>query len=671
MSDDLADVFREELRDLLESLERGLLDLESTPDDMAIVNQVFRDLHTVKGSGAMFGYADLAAFIHRFETVFDRVRAGEARVTPGIVRLALEARDQIPGLVSGAPDPGNRRGAILAELEHMMADGADPAPAAATPPPVTTDLRPQRLTFRLTGPALTQGARPDLILDELRDLGATGIRADTGAVPPLSDLDPGTCALRWTMDLPATVGPAQIEEVFLFADADWSLDPVGPEPAAAAAPQPAATPSPTAPVAAAPAPPPAPAAVPAPAATHPPAATPEAATTLRVSAERLDAMMDAVGELVIIEARLSELARQSRDPALIATAEQITRLASGLRDTAMTMRMVPMKTLMARFRRLVSDLSSRLGRPVDFVVLGEDTELDKTVIEKLADPLVHILRNSMDHGIEPPEARTAAGKPPRGTITLSAEHAGGEVLIRLRDDGRGIDAARVRAKAVARGLVAPDTVMTERQALSLILEPGFSTAEEVTDLSGRGVGMDVVRRTIEGLRGTIEVASTPGAGTALTLRLPLTLAIIDGLLVEVGGERFTLPMSAVQEIVELPADRHAPERSADYLDIRGRFVPFLRLRSLFHCPGQRPTGHFVVVVASGDTRVGLVVDRVVGTNQTVIKQMSKLHADVREISGATILGDGSVALVLDVIHLVALGRKLAESEQAQARGAAA
>jgi two-component system, chemotaxis family, sensor kinase CheA len=641
MTDDMTAIFRDELRDLLESLERGLLDLKARPDDMALVDQVFRDLHTVKGSGAMFGFTALAAFIHDFETVFDRVRSGALAIGPEILRLALAAKDEIPGLVDGVADPSGRRAGILAALGGLMND----TPASA------------RLRFRLTGPALALGARPELVLDELRGLGATNISADITAVPGLDRLEVDACVFAWAMELPATVTHAQIEDVFLFVDAEWTLDQAhrAPEKPEARLPAPVVA----APVVAAPLP-----------AVEPAIATQAArasqsdtaGATIRVSAERLDALMDAVGELVILEARLTELARASRDPALVTTAEQITRLAGGLRDSTMTMRMVPMRSLVGRFRRLVLDLSDKLGKPIEFSVLGEETELDKTVIEKLADPLVHILRNSIDHGMETTEERATSGKPRTGLIELSAEHAGAEVLIRVRDDGRGMDPARIRAKAISQGLISSDAVLSEAQIYALVLEPGFSTAEKVTELSGRGVGMDVVRRTIESLRGTLEITSGLGQGTCVTLRLPLTLAIIEGLLIEVAGERYTLPLAGVQEIVELPESKIQPKRSGDFLDIRGRFVPFMRLRTLFDCAGQPSAGQNVVIVMSGENRVGLVVDRIIGTNQTVIKQMSKLHADVRAVSGATILADGSVALILDVTHLVGMGRGAVDAQ---------
>jgi two-component system chemotaxis sensor kinase CheA len=653
MNDDMGAIFREELRDLLESLERGLLDLKKRPADMGLINQVFRDLHTVKGSGAMFGFTELAAFIHEFETVFDHIRSGSLAIGPEILRLALAAKDEIPGLVDGVADPDGQREAILDGLRAMMGGGAVAVPTEVATKAADPDAAPAsgaaRLRFRLSGAALAMGARPEIVLDELRELGATEIAADVDEVPALDRLDVEACAIGWGMDLPAGVTEAQLEEVFLFVDAEWSLEKAV-EPVAELAVAAAAAGK-------------ADAAAPAKRevkAEQKTEAKSEAGATIRVPAERLDALMDSVGELVIVEARLTELARESRDPALIATAEQITRLAAGLRDATMTMRMVPMRSLVGRFRRLVLDLSDSLAKPVEFAVIGEDTELDKTVIEKLADPLVHVLRNAIDHGMETQAERAAAGKSREGLIELSAEHSGAEVLIRVRDDGRGMDPAKIRAKAVAQGIISPDAQLTEAQTYALVFEPGFSTAEKVTELSGRGVGMDVVRRTIESLRGSLEIDSKLGRGTTVTLRLPLTLAIIEGLLIEVAGERYTLPMPSVQEIVELPAEKAQPHRTGDFLDIRGRFVPFLRLRKLFDCAGEPGAAQNVVIVMAGEHRVGIVVDRIVGTNQTVIKQMSKLHAGVRAVSGATILGDGSVALILDVQHLVGMGRTQAD-----------
>ncbi|MCH8464961.1 MAG: chemotaxis protein CheA [Roseinatronobacter sp.] len=662
MTDDLAAVFHEELSELVESLERALLDLKSQPEDLGLINQVFRDLHTIKGSGAMFGYTTLAGFIHDFETAFDKVRSGAQSVTPELIRLCLAARDLIPALLDDEPDPQDQRGEILSALR---AETSGALPDALPAAPLDAGPTPARLSFHLKGKALALGARPDLVLKELITLGATEIVADISALPALADMDADMCYMAWTMSLPASVTEDDLEDVFFFVDADWQLHRAPPiaapapqvvadisQSAAQAPAQPAASPAPQ------------PKTIPsAPGAeaegtgrnSAPPkenASSGEGMATVRVPAARLDTLMDTVGELVTVEARLTDLARASGDPALVSTAELIAQLATQLRDATIVMRMVPLRSIIARFRRLILNLSETLGKPVDFVVIGEETELDKTMIEKLADPLVHILRNAIDHGMETAEERQKTPKSTTGRIELSAIHAGGEVLIRVRDDGRGMSPDRIRAKAVERGLIAPDAQLTDGQIFSMIFEPGFSTADVVTELSGRGVGMDVVRRTIETLRGTIDVESRLGIGTTVTMRLPLTLAIIDGLMIKVGEETYTLPLSAVKEIIELPKDKVIASETDDFLDIRGKFVPFLRLRNLLSCSAPEPDSQNVVIVEAGDGCVGLVVDRIIGTSQTVIKQMSKLHAGARAISGATILSDGSVALIIDVQHLV-------------------
>jgi two-component system, chemotaxis family, sensor kinase CheA len=379
--------------------------------------------------------------------------------------------------------------------------------------------------------------------------------------------------------------------------------------------------------------------------------------TIRVPAERLDELMDRVGELVIAQSRLTEIAAASDDGALKSVAEDIERLSLELRDTTMGVRMLPIGQLFNRFRRLVHDLARDLGKKIELVTVGEETELDKTVIERLNDPLIHLIRNAIDHGLEDPDNRAASGKPEQGRITLSATHIGSGVLISIADDGRGLDRARIRARAEENGLWAPGTKLTDNELFHVIFQPGFSTAREVTSLSGRGVGMDVVKRAIDGLRGTIDIASTPGRGSEITLRLPLTLAIIDGLLVRVGGGRYVIPLSAVEECVELSTEEDARSRGRSFLNIRGDLVPFLRLRELFNAATPADRYQKVVIVSAGELRVGLVVDQVIGDHQTVIKSLSKLHANVEIFSGATILGDGTIALILDTAHLVEHGQQ--------------
>jgi two-component system chemotaxis sensor kinase CheA len=366
--------------------------------------------------------------------------------------------------------------------------------------------------------------------------------------------------------------------------------------------------------------------------------------------------MDRVGELVIAQSRLSQIAAASTDLNLRAVSEDIERLSSELRDTMMVLRMVPVGTLFGRFRRLVHDLARDTGKVIELTTDGEATEVDKTVIERLADPLVHLVRNAADHGLEKPEQRRAAGKPEAGQVRLAARQAGGEVIISISDDGRGVDRARVRERAESQGLISPGAQLSDPDLLQLIFQPGFSTAQTVTNLSGRGVGMDVVKRTIDALRGSIDLTSRPGEGSEVSLRIPLTLAIIDGLLVRVGTGRYVIPLSAVEECLELSVEKDLRSRGRSFISLRDSLVPFLRLRELFHTGTEPDRYQKVVVVSTGSERVGLVVDQIIGDHQTVIKAMSKLHEEVATFSGATILGDGAVALILDIPHLVAAGQ---------------
>jgi two-component system chemotaxis sensor kinase CheA len=356
------------------------------------------------------------------------------------------------------------------------------------------------------------------------------------------------------------------------------------------------------------------------------------------------------------------LASGSDDLAIKMIAEEIERLAASLRDTTMGARMVPIGSLFGRFRRLIHDLSRDLGKPVEFVTSGEDTELDKTMIECLADPLVHLIRNAIDHGIEDTASRNAAGKIEQGRIELAAIHSGAQVLVSVTDNGGGLNTARIRAKAEDQGLITPGATMSDHDIHQFLFHPGFSTAQTVSALSGRGVGMDVVKRTIEAMRGSIDLSTRPGQGTTVTLRLPLTLAIIEGLLIRVGEGRYIIPLSAVEECVELTA---ADERSRgrNFLNVRGDLVPFLKLRDLFGTSGTSDLHQKTIIVSTGESRVGLVADQIMGNHQTVIKSLSKLHSDVTMFSGATILGDGTAALIIDVAQLVFLAQSLSEKQQ--------
>jgi two-component system, chemotaxis family, sensor kinase CheA len=636
---DPTQTYRQEAAELLDQLEQALLDLANSPDDSDVVNTAFRALHTIKGSGAMFGFDAVAAFTHHVETAFDRVRKGEVAASPALIAVTLEAKDQIRQLIE-EPDSADESDSagILDRLQAALDGSSDDGLAQ------TAGGASWRVRFRLPSDALAMGTNPLLLLDELRALGPCAVAADTSGIPPLEVLDPTTCHIGWEVTLTTEQSRSAIEQVFLFVLDDMQLEL---EPVFAQAPStvPATLPDANA----------GPGAKPGAALVR--SEHPRSAGSIRVPAERLDDLMDQVGELVIAQSRLKQIAASSRDVQVKAISEEIERLALELRDTTMGARMVPIGQLFGRFRRLIHDLSRELGKEINFAVSGEETELDKTLIERLADPMIHLIRNSVDHGIESPAKREAAGKPRQGQVTLTARHLGHEVLITIGDDGAGLDPVRIQQRAEEQGLVPPGAKLTDSELFQLILQPGFSTAREVTSLSGRGVGMDVVRRTIDSLRGTIDMASQPGQSTEITLRLPLTLAIIDGLLVRVGDGRYVIPLSAIEECVELSAADDTKSRGHTFLNIRGSLVPFMRLREIFNTRTPPDPFQKVVIVSASDQRVGLVVDQVIGDHQTVIKSLSKLHADIPAFSGATILGDGTVALILEIAHLVEHGQQ--------------
>ena len=722
---DPAEIFRTEAQDLLERIEQGLLDLEKDPGNGELVASVFRALHTLKGSGAMFGFDALASFTHHCETAFDRVRKGEAEATPALIGAVLSALDHMRTLAEGGPASAEQESALLAALQAAMpgqtpataptdasAPTAAPAPAptpgaastAATAAPAAPADAGLRWHIRYSPPpeSFVNGERPLSLLEELRALGEVYVHAVTEAVPPLEALTPTECHLAWDVVLTTKAPPSAIEAVFIFVldfitieavveddDEEEEEEPGDPETTDAAQVQAPDAPEVRAPgavgeemaattpasgVAADAVQPSAPTPAPTAKTKDPdgsggeadvPAAVqkPRDVGTLRVPAERLDELMDRVAELVIAQSRLKQVTAGSTDINLRAVAEEIERLASELRDSMMFVRMVPIAQLFGRFRRLIHDLSRDMGKTIELSTEGETTELDKTVIERLADPMVHLIRNSADHGLEPPEERAAAGKPAIGHIKLAARQTGGEVVVSVIDDGRGVDRAKVRAKAIANGLIAKTANLSDAELLQLLFQPGFSTAAKVTNLSGRGVGMDVVKRTIEALRGSIDITSEPGKGSRIDLRIPLTLAIIDGLLIRVGTNRYVIPLSSVEECVELTKEQDQRSSGRCFMTLRDALVPFIRLRDLF-ATGTDPDPYQKIVVVStgtsGSERVGLVVDQIVGQHQTVIKPLSRFHADVETFAGATILGDGSVALILDIGHLVAAGQKQEE-----------
>ncbi len=654
-------VFRTEAAELFEQIESGLLDLLHDLGNQDQIDAVFRGLHTLKGSGAMFGFEALAAFTHHCETAFDRVRKGEVPATAELVAAVLDAQDHMKSLVETPNGDHESAGEVLlAKLQAAVGEsGTQPvAVAAPAPAPVETvsaGVAVWRLTFRLPMNSMINGTNPLGLIDELRALGECTVVADKSKVPELDDLVPTELYLGWTVTLTTDKPKSDIEDVFIFVmdDMEIQLTQVSTAQPKAEAVQPVVK-SEIQPVKAAVEHKPAAAAAsPAPAdAKHN-----KPAENVRVPAERLDELMDRVGELVIAQSRLSQLAGSSADIMLRSVSEDVERLSGELRDTMMVLRMVPVGSLFTRFRRLVHDLARETGKSIELETEGETTEVDKTVIERLADPLVHLVRNSIDHGLEQPQDRLAAGKSETGKVILMARQSGGEVIITIKDDGRGINRERVCAKAEASGLIQPGAQLMDQELLQLIFQPGFSTAQQITNLSGRGVGMDVVKKTVEALRGVIDIRSEEGKGSEISLRIPLTLAIIDGLLVRVGTGCYVIPLSAVEECLELSIEDDLRSRGRSFISLRDSLVPFLRLRDMFRTGTQPDPYQKVVVISTGNERVGLVVDQIIGDHQTVIKAMSRLHHDVVTFSGATILGDGSVALILDVTNLVSIGQQ--------------
>ncbi|MCA1451749.1 chemotaxis protein CheA [Bradyrhizobium sp. BRP22] len=671
---DPTEIFRQEASELFETLEGALLDLGLRPDDRELVDSAFRALHTIKGSGAMFGFDKVAAFTHEFETAFELVRKGEIKPTQELIAVALAAKDYIRALIE-APDSADPiiGDAILDDLKRFVSPLGPVLPAEpGVETPVVSESRPAGWQLRLEFEShiLRNGSNPLDLLDDLCKLGPCFVVPLTDGVPLLDELEPEDCYLKWDVTLHSGCDKAAIDDVFMFVQDEMKLTLVPlaqVERAAPALAMPVAEVEPAAPPA------PAPAAAVSPAAAEP-STPPErkreepkraeerGIATVRVQAERLDELMDRVGELVIAQARLSQLAAAGSDLSIKMIAEEIERLAASLRDTTMGARMVPIGSLFGRFRRLVHDLSRDLGKPVEFVTSGEDTELDKTMIECLADPLVHLIRNAIDHGIEDSETRATAGKTEKGRIELQAIHSGAQVLVTVRDNGGGLNTARIRAKAEEQGLIAPGAAMSDHEIHQFLFHPGFSTAQTISALSGRGVGMDVVKRTIENMRGSIDLSTKAGEGTCVTLRLPLTLAIIEGLLIRVGEGRYIIPLPAVEECVELTAEDER-SRGRNFLNVRGNLVPFLRLREILDVSGSPGQHQKTIIISTGETRVGLVADQIIGNHQTVIKSLSKLHSDVTIFSGATILGDGSAALILDVVQLVGLAQLRAEKQQ--------
>ena len=640
-----------EADELLVQIEQTALDVNVEDPDPEALAQLFRAFHTIKGSGSMFGFDAVAAFTHHVESALDKVRSGALILSQGLLDLVLEARDHIKDLLQasqgGSAASAETGAKIIATLAALASgeSGETGSLESAEKASVEAGARQTfRVRFRPDPAILTYGTNIGLLLNELRALGDCTVTAHAESVPVLAEIQAEMCYLWWDIQLTTDKGQNAIKDVFIFVE-DGSEIVSEPclEPAAVgrvvggSAPTPAVSEVKT---------------VKAGAPGKAGRKVEASDSTVRVSSERLDRLVMLVGEMVMNQSRLKQVAATVDMPVLLGSVEELERLVDELRDNVLGIRMMPIGATFNRFKRLVHDLSSELNKQIDLVTEGEETELDKTVLDQLGDPLVHLIRNSLDHGIESVAVRESQGKPGRGTILLSAKHIGSNVVVSIQDDGKGLDLDAIRAKAVERKLIQPDAVLTENECYQLILQAGFSTASQITSVSGRGVGMDVVKRQVDALRGTISIVSEKGKGSTISLTLPLTLAIIEGLLVEIGRDQFIVPMANVAENVELHREDRAINNGRNLISVRGELVPYIRLRELFNDTEGELDLEKIVIVHHGEQRVGIVVDRVLGSHQTVIQSLGYFYRNIEIVSGATIMGDGRVALIFDLAGLV-------------------
>jgi two-component system chemotaxis sensor kinase CheA len=689
--------FISEAQEQVASIEQLLLELEDDPGDRDRLDALFRCAHTVKGSAGIFGLDRVVAFTHHVETLLDRVREGRLGLTPSLSTLLLKCNDEIRALVElppGMPEADEDRERRAALVERLRAESGDAAPpAAAEPVLVAAPAGPPGsrwfVQVRFGSDTFRNGLDPLAVLAYLRGLGTVErIVCEHDAVPALDAIDPEACHLDFALELRTDAGRDAIEAAFSFVREDCTLSILEPgttpeeiarridampgrdrlgdilvEAGAISRAQlqqalraqletgvdggPGTrlgeileTTSGVSPKVVA-------AALGKQQRSRESGASDDA-RFIRVQADRLDAVINLLGELVIAAAGASMLARQTRQGALIEANQAVGGLIEEIRNSTLQLRMVPIGETFSRFRRVVRDTAAELGKDVSLELVGTDTELDKSVVERIADPLMHVVRNALDHGLETPEQRVAAGKAPQGRLTLAACHEAGHIVIRIDDDGRGIQRDKVLQRAWDRGLVERGVVPPDAQVLMLIFEPGFSTAEKVTNLSGRGVGMDVVRRNIESLRGSVALSSEPGRGSRIEIRLPLTLAIIDGFLVGVGTSRFVFPLEAVVEVIEGAGAGAAIDAGGrGTAELRGRVLPVVDLHALYGLDGPRTERPSVVVIQAGTERFGVLVDQLLGQHQTVIKPLGRMFRSLRGMSGSSILGNGEVALIFD------------------------
>ncbi|WP_092694680.1 chemotaxis protein CheA [Tranquillimonas rosea] len=663
---DIRATFFQECEELLEQLRDGLEQIEGEGDCLETVNAVFRAVHSIKGGGAAFGLDALVRFAHQFETVLDAMRAERLTITDDVIGLCYRASDHLSDLVAAERDgtePAHDTSEDLAKRLVALVEGPVPPgtvpETAGTPTPETFGFvplaipigptaDPQDTTFGIeftpTAALFTNGNDPVHLFRTLREMGDLSVSVDTVSMPTLDALDPHNSYLAWSLRLVTSESEHAIHDVFEFVEGLCSLRvwlDAEPAPTVPDMPAPAEHVPPSDPGAASPR-----------EAAKPAGQSPKA--TVRVDLDLVDRLINLVGELVINQAVLAQCVAEaglSTHTDISAGLDEFKNLSREVQEYVMSIRAQPVKPLFQRMGRIVREASDISGKSVRLVTVGETTEVDKTVIERLVDPLTHILRNAVDHGLEVPETREAAGKPPQGTITLSAAHRSGRVLIEIADDGAGINRPKVREIAITKGLIPPDAVLSEAETDKLLFQPGFSTNAVVTDLSGRGVGMDVVKSAIQALGGRVGIQSAPGKGTTFSISLPLTLAVLDGMVVDVAGQTMVVPITAIVETMRPRLeDIHALAGDGSVVSVRDTFVPIVDLGTVF---GHRhPSKDFsdrvlLLVETDQNDRWALAVDSIHDQRQVVIKGLEANYGHVPGVAAATILGDGKIALIID------------------------
>ncbi|MBX9562007.1 chemotaxis protein CheA [Aeromonas hydrophila] len=697
-----------EARELLEEMESALLTLENEPDNSELIGAIFRAAHTIKGSAGLFGLQPIVSFTHIVEDLLDQVRNQQLAISEALIKDLLESRDHIERLVSLVAEQGEALGvdeqAQDEQLRSNLARHQTTSQAGLperNPPAETSPVSKEEghvsatslwhISLRFGQDVLRNGMDPTSFLRYLGTMGTLcAIETIHYALPDWEHFDPESCYLGYELDLDTQADKNALSDVFEFVRDDCRITIIPPHSKLAeyidlinALPednemlgqllvktgaltaselvlglqaqheQPQTDAGKLGEILIAQG---AVSEVVVDAALKKQSLNKESKNKegryVRVHADKLDDLINLVGELVVASSGANLLAQRSRDSQLQEANSTIAMLVEEIRDGALRLRMVPIGDTFNRFQRVVRDVSHELDKDIALVITGGDTELDKSVVEKIGDPLMHLVRNAMDHGIESADRRVAAGKPARGTLTLNAYHDSGSIVIEIQDDGAGLNKARILQKAQERGLVTTNATLTDQEIYQLIFEPGFSTAEAITNLSGRGVGMDVVKRNIQALRGSVELDSKPGLGTRVQIRLPLTLAIIDGFLVRVSTTHYVIPLDMVIECVELTQSALADTQGRNYINLRGEVLPFVRLQHYFDVEGTRGRRENIVVVSHGGKKSGLVVDELLGEFQTVIKPLGKLFQRLQGISGSTILGGGEVALILDIPSLI-------------------